>query len=294
MRWELATWWRSADSASFQVGIGITDDSGLVTIFLNPDATYNYIFSKTGFSNNVFSLNPASSDIFTVIMGGGQAGIIDKKTEVYSSTTYFITPTNASLSNNTDILFGFQVNSSQTITLISMNITGLNQTTGGNEQLTFQSNAGTGFISDTVNTQNFTRIFGYYSIQTADETITVTRDWVVGEFFEGDYSLFKQMKEFIGYDFSDFIRIILVLGSIFGLLLFLSGTEIIERPESQIMVVIMMIWACRLVGWLDTGLILISDNINITRLSQFGSQFGIAIVASCIAAWSIFRRVRVI
>jgi hypothetical protein len=270
--------------STITVASGSTDDSGFITFFLNPDSTYTGTFTKTGFPDNVFSFVP-TSDLRTVIMGGG-AQQIANGTIITRGLEYNITPTNTTLNNNTNITFGFNVTSNQTITLISMNIT--NST---NDQLLFTSTAGQGFISGVVNTTDNTKIIGRYLIQTANETITLTRIWIVGFEFEGDYSLYKQLRLFTDYGFSDFIRILMVILVIIGILVFMTATEITDSSESKIIVAVLLVWIFSVVGWLDTNLTVNSTNTGISKLAQFSNQFGIAILATAAGAFFIFRRV---
>jgi hypothetical protein len=285
----LATITRVIGGTSVNIGTGLTDSSGLISFFLNPSASYDYVFSKTGFDDNIFSLTPASSDIYVVTMGGGGSQNVSTGSQIVQNTTYAIFPVNSTLQNHTDVTFEFHVNSSQSINFMSMNLTN-----SSGFQLAFVSQASIGVITTTLNTGNHTRIIGFFEIQTANETIRATKIWIIGDFFEGDYSLNKQLRLFVNYDFNNFIRIALVLGSIFAVLLFLSGTEIIERPESQILVTILLIWVFSFVGWLDTGLIIDHPNQTVNILSTFSNKYGIAIVSSCFAAWAVLRKVKVI
>lgn len=261
-----------------------TDSSGLVSFFLNPDATYDYVFSKTGFADNIFSLNPNAVDTYTITMGS-EAQAIGNGTTIILNTTYEITPTNNTLRNNTDVLFGFNVTSTQPITFISMNIT---NSTGS--QLLFVSNSGTGFISGTLNTGNNTKLIGRFFVQTSEESFSVSKVWIIGDEFVGDYSITRQFRLFLDYEFSDFIRILLVIGAIIGVLIFLSGTETIETKESQIIIALLMIYAFSFVGWLDTGLVTNSTTSNVNKLAQFSSQYGIAIITTAVGAFFLLGR----
>lgn len=276
---------RDIGGTSRTIASDSTDDSGLVSFFLNPDQTYDYVFSRSGYPNNEFSLQPNSADTYTVIMGAGDVPI-GNGTEIGRNISYIITPTNSSLNNETDITFGFRVMGNSDVNLITMNIT--NAT---NSQLLFESNAGLGFISGDVHTGNLTRLQGFYSINTTDETIRLTRIWVVGETYAGDYSIFRQFTLFRNYEFSDFVRMLLVIATILGLMIFLSSKEIVETSESKIAVALILIWSFSVVGWLDTGMAISSANTNMNTLAQFGSQYGIAILSTGAGILLVFRRV---
>ena len=275
---------RVLEGSTITVASDFTDSSGFVSYFLNPDVSYSAVFSKSGFIDNVFSFIP-TADLRTIIMGGGIVDI-GNGTQILTNTTYTITPTNNTLQNNSNVLFGFNVTSSQTITLISMNITN-----SSGSQLNFTNNAGTGFISVNVNTGNLSKIIGYYIIQTSEETISVSKVWIVGTEFIGEYSLFNQLTLFNRYDFKDFMRILIILATILGTLIFMSSKEIIDTSESKVIVGILLIWGFSLVGWLDTGLIVNSAEENINTLGQLSNQFGIAILSTAVGVFFIFRRV---
>ena len=268
---------RTLSGSTISIASSLTDSSGIVVFFLNPDATYTGTFSKTGFVTNTFTFVPIT-DTRTVIMG--TSGVTTNGTQISLGTSYQTFPTNSSLLNNTNYLFGFNFTSSDTITLISMNITNENGT-----QLGFQSNAGQGFISETINTGDNTRIIGKFVIQTSNETIVFSRFWIVGTEFIGDYSLFKQLGLFLDYGFKDFTRLLIVIIVIMGLMIFLTAGQITDTSESQIAVLVILIWIFSLVGWLENPLV-----VSQTGIAQFSKQYGIAILTTTGAAFFILRR----
>ncbi|KKN65948.1 hypothetical protein LCGC14_0476510 [marine sediment metagenome] len=263
---------------------GFTDGSGFISFFLDPDETYTATFSKTGFADNTFSFVPAA-DTRTVVMGTGVA-VIGNGTTIARGLLYNITPINGTLANNTDVNFTLFVSSNETITLMSLNIT--NST---NTQLLFASQSSQGLISGIANTGNQTRLIGTYIIQTATETITVKRIWIVSIEFEGDYSIYRQLTLFTTYGFSDFMRILMVIFSISAIMIFLTRREVIDTSESKVIVATLLIWAFSLVGWLDTGLVSSTDSSGINRLSQLSNQFGVAIISTGVSTFFVLRRV---
>ena len=279
-----ATITRVLGGNTITVANGLTDSSGFATFFLDPNTAHTATFSKTGFTDNIFTFTP-STDLRTVVMGGG--GIISNGTIITRGTTYVISPLDSTLPNNTVITFTFNVTSNlTTITLISMNITN-----SSNSELLFVSNAGIGNLSGTLDTGNNTKLFGSYIIQTAEETISVTRIWLIFTTFAGDYSIFTQFtlakdNELI----TEFMRLLIVLSFMVAVLIFMNAGKIIETSESNIAVLLLMIWAFSIVGWLDTGLAVSTTNIGINRLGEFSNQFGIAIVMTGASILFIFRR----
>jgi len=273
---------RIIGGSSVTVASAFTDSSGFVNYFLNPDFSYGAVFSKSGYPDNSFSFTP-TTDIRTVIMGGGIT-VTGNGTQIMSNMTYKIFPTNSSLNNNTDYTFGFNVTSSQTITLISMNITN-----SSGEQLLFISNAGTGFISGVINTGNYTRLIGKFLIQTDSEEISFSRLWTVGIEYIGDYSIFKQLNLYLDYGFKPIWQYLIILGVILIVVIFMSTNETLDTSESKIIVVFLLIWAFSFIGWLDTGIVVDSGSAN--TLGQLSSKYGIAILSSGIAVFMIFRRI---
>ncbi len=272
---------RTFGGSLITTNIDYTDSSGLVVFFLNPDATYTATFSKSGFPDNTFTFVP-TSDTRIVTMGGGVSGI-SNGTQILSNTTYSIEPSNSSLVNNTLYTFSINVTSGQTITGVTMNIT------NGSDQLGYTSASDQGLISLSINTNNDTRIVGYYTISTSDETFTVTKIWTVGNEFVGDYSIFRQLTLFMDYSFSDFVRLILVLGVILGILIFLSAGDIVDSAENRILVGVLLVWAFSIVGWLDTGLVVTSAQPAINTLGEYSSKYGIAILSSAAGAFFVVR-----
>ncbi len=275
---------RVLNSVSVQIDSKQTDSSGFATYFLNPDISYSAVFSKLGFTSNSFTFTP-TTDIRTVIMGGGGVSAVGNGTQIAQNTTYSVTPTNATLLNNTQYDFSLTVSSTQTITFISMNITNAS----GNQVL-FNSNAGQGTILTAFNTGNNTKLIGRYVINTASESISFTKVWFIGNEFVGDYSIFRQFTLFMGYGFSDFIRFLLVLSMIIGVLIFMTAGEITDTSESKIAVSILMIWVFSLVGWLDTGIIVATTDVGVNSLGQFSNQYGIAMLTTAGGMFFILRR----
>ena len=272
---------------TIEVATGLTDGSGFATFFLNPDASHIGTFSKAGIPSVVLSFTPTTS-LRTITMGISQD--IGNTTIIPQTTEWFITPVNDTLLNETTYTFGFNVSSNQTITFISMNIT---NSTG--DQVVFQSNAGQGFISENFNTGNNTLLIGSYIIRTSSETITLSKRWNVYAFFIGDYSIFRQGKLYLDYEFSNFFRLLIVLASIIGIIIFLSTGEITDTSESKVIVGLLMVWAFSIIGWLDTGLVVATTDENVTsqninRLGVLSSQYGIALLSTVAGLFFVFRR----
>ncbi len=274
---------RIIGGTSFTIASGITDAAGLITFFLDPDESYTYVFSKTGFADNTFSLVPNQAEIYKVTMG--QAAVTGSFTSIGANLTYAIEPANATLINNTDFTFSFNVTLRSDITQTYFNITNIT----GDVLLTANGTGG-GFINGSLNTGNETRLIGYFVIETENETSTITKVWVVGDFFQGDYSLDKQLRLYLDYDFGDFFRILIVLATLMGIIIYMSTEETIDTTENKLIVAALILWAFSTVGWMDTGIVPVTTTGNLSALTTLANQFGIAFLFSVFAASYVGRR----
>lgn len=270
---------RTISGTPIQVSSDTTDDSGLVSFFLNPDFTYDYVFSKTGHVTNRFSIKPNSPDTYTILMPTVIAVNVSG-TLLSFNLTYEVLPTNLSLANQTTFNFGINVTTSQDISLVTFNLT--NQT---GEEVAFASSTSTGFTSVSFNTAENTRLIGRFIITVGNESITGNKVWVIGNDFVGDYSIFRQFTLFNDYEFSNFIRAMILLAILSGVMVYLSRAEILPSDESKVLVIMLLIWAFSIVEWLDTGFAIPGNS-----LSQLGSQYGIAILTSAAAFYFVGRR----
>ncbi len=256
-----------------------TDAAGLVTFFLNPDLNYDYIFSKTGFETNSFSLKPSSPDTYTIVMPSTTVGNVTG-TEITLNLTYSILPSNSTLDNQTTYDFGVNIATDRTVDLVTFNLT--NQS---GQQVAFVSSSSSGFTSVSFNTINNTRLVGRFVFTSGNETFSGSQVWIIGDIYIGDYSIYKQFSLFEEYEFSNFIRAIILLLIMSVIMVYLSRTEILPSDESKVLVVMLFVWAFSIVGWLDTGF---ANPGN--ALSEVGSKFGIAILTSFAAFYFVGRR----
>lgn len=262
---------------------GLTDSSGLIAFFLNPEETYSYSFSKSGFETETFSLMPNSLDTYFVTMGGGGTGITNG-TQISQNLSYYFLPSNLSLQNGTNYTFVFGVNSSRTLTTVSLNLTN-----SSGSQLAFLNRLGQGNVSTSLNTGNNTFIYGYASVSDGTETFTIVHIWQVNNDFIGDYSINRQLGLFSQYSFSAFTRIVLFLILLIGIMIFVSRNETLDTSESKIMIVILVTWMASYFHFLDIGLTVTASG-TIGTLAENASQYGIAIVTSAAGLGLIFRR----
>lgn len=267
---------RVIGSSTVSVTSGLTDSSGLVVFFLDPDATYTGTFTKSGYSSNIFSFVPVT-DTRYVTMG---TGTTISGSNISSGTDYEIYPLNSTLTNDTSYTFAFNVTSTSGIEFISMNITN-----SSGFQYAYQSNSGTGYISSVLDTGSNTTFYGKFEMRTSEENLTFTRLWRIGNIYEGEYSISKQGGLFLGYGFSDFIRFLIVLSVLFIVVVFMSGNEVSDNNESKVAVVLMLIWIFSSVGWLNNPAVTAD-----TGLAQFAKQYGIAMLSTVAGSFFFMRR----
>lgn len=268
---------RTLGSGIITVASFFTDSSGIVVYFLNPDVIYTATFSKGGFIDNTFTFVP-TTDLRFVTMG---TGVTVNGSDISIGTLYEITPIESTLTNNTLTTFGFNVTGNTEITFISMNITDGNGTSFG-----FDSTSGLGFISLIINTSSNATLTGIFEIRTDEENLTISKIWVIGNEFEGDYSISKQGKLYLQYEFSDFIRLAMVIFIMFGVVIFMSSNELADNNESKIAVVILMIWGFSVIGWLNNPAV-----VSTTGIAQYARQYGIAILSTAGTLFFFMRRI---
>lgn len=266
------------------IASGFTDSSGLIAFFLNPDDTYDYSFSKSGFTTVSFSLIPNSLDTYVITMGGGTTGITNG-TQISQNLSYVFLPSNLTLQNGTNYTFSFNVSSSRALTFSSFNIT---NSSGG--QLGFTSGSGVGILSLNVNTGNDTFIYGYGTIGEGTERFTIVHLWQINKDFIGDYSIQRQLGLFSQYNFSAFTRILLFLVFLIGIMIYVSRNETIDTSESKMVIVLAIVWIASIFHFLDIGLTVTASGA-IGSIAENASQYGIAILTSAAAMALILRRV---
>ncbi|GAG95107.1 unnamed protein product, partial [marine sediment metagenome] len=84
---------------------GTTDASGAITFFLNPDFTYTFTFTRSGFITFVTSLRPTTDRTITM----ATAEVVSES--ISTDTIYTITPSKNLLDNETFYNFSFKVES---------------------------------------------------------------------------------------------------------------------------------------------------------------------------------------
>ncbi|KKM82046.1 hypothetical protein LCGC14_1323570, partial [marine sediment metagenome] len=87
----------------------LTDDSGTVSFFINPDQSYIFTFTKSGFVTSTFTLTITDTEVRTITLESAAAAQV---TSFFASISYFFEPKNEILNNDTNINFRFNSTSS--------------------------------------------------------------------------------------------------------------------------------------------------------------------------------------
>ncbi len=216
-----------------------TDDSGLVTMWVNPNKDYTFQFVKVGYETFTVTLQPTSTEIYVITLSmEGVAANIPYATGV----TYSFDPTPGVLTNDTTYEFMFNLTSSY------WNVSDCSLTLkNGSTTLITNSSSFSGTACDiriTYNTGNYSRIISEATYQlngTATETVSV--EYRILDVYKGTFSLknfFDDLKAFSGAGFNDFTRMILVFIFIFSLVGFASSNLVgLRDPEA----LIVLFWA---------------------------------------------------
>ncbi len=237
----------------------LTDGSGFVRFFANPDVTYTFTFSKVGFATETFLLVPDPSTIRTIVLG-------EEVTEGFVSTgtgiSYSFSPSNIVLNNNTDYTFMFNMTSNTfgitNCTLFLKNSSGdiLSQSSSS-----FSTSACN--IAITYNTGNLTFIKSeakYTLDDDIDETFSL--QYKVQATYVGEFSLMNfidDVRDFGELGFNDFTRMFIA----FIIMLGIVGTAAFKFGVTEPEVLTILSWILVLlfsfVGWLTLGLDTIPD-----------------------------------
>lgn len=272
---------RNVGGTTVNIANGLTDASGLFAIYLDPTAQYDYVFSKAGYLSKTFSLTPNSNEpyaVYLALINGGATQI--NGSQIGTNKSVVITPSNSSLLNNTNYIFSLNVTGN--VNFIAFNITNLS-----GQQIAYVSGS-SGYISTTINTGNYSRLTGTFTIRSSTENYSFSKTWLITNYYVGSHSLFAVMTSWdqygFAYDYYRFIIIVLVMIVAVG---GLSKMEITDTSESKIGTGIFILWAFSYVNWLNIGIAAINPSAPFYVVQQFANQFGIAIVTTIIGLFAI-------
>jgi hypothetical protein len=246
---------RIISGETVEVANGLTDASGSVTFWLNPDFQHIFNFTKTGYDSATYIITPTQST-YTITLGGEA----QQETDCTRGVSYSIVPSNNFLDQDTEYDFSF---------IMSSNYWALNNFSASlyygddtliNSIVSTTQEGGT-IEFNNINTTNQTSMYMqyYYAVNNSICVSTLT-NWVVQSIDGRDYSiwnLFQQADTYIEADLygvkgdsgnSDFGRIVIA----FLIIILVAGVTIREYGIQSETALITILFG--LIAMLDFGL----------------------------------------
>ena len=232
------------------VEIQTSDGAGLVTFFANPDTTYTFTFSKTGYIILSTSLRPTTSEIYSIILDQTTQTITPS---ISAGIYYQFSPTNTVLNNLTSYDFMFNLTSSV------WNITGCtfslwNSSTNRLTDSTSTFNGSKCDITINYNTFNYTRyilIASYQLNGTYNDSYQI--NYKIISNYQGQYSLktfIDDINSFTDAGFNEATKAIIGFLLIFGIVAYLSYKGIIGiTDEVTVLIIIILTVLVSSFGW---------------------------------------------
>lgn len=267
-----------------------TDQAGFFLMWLNPDFQHTMTFEKTGCTTLVRTINPTSSDVYTVLMdcgllAGGENITSWNETAIINDLIYTIEPISSFLNNNTVYNFKITVESTNSVD-VTMNLTLANGTV-----LHTESGSGTNIIlSENINTDGYTSIVGRFTFSNVNETYVITKIWSIDNYYTGDFSLNSFMTYFGDIDniaIWKWIRALIMIATLLGvgfLLYTQSGTDALDSAFPAIIGITLLIWIFSFAGWLTIGTSTtrLTDPQGILNYQSIINQYVIALLTTII------------
>lgn len=225
---------RTIGGVSSTIEKELSDDSGLMTFFVNPDVTYNFVFSKTGSGSQTLNLRVTTTEIITITLGSTAT---EQVLPFATGIIYKFSPENIILNNNTNQKFIFNLSTSfWNLTSCAFEI---RNDTGLMNQISGFSNRTQCDIDLTINTGNITNISVTATyVLNGTQRINVSRFYIMSPQYVGEASLkvfFNDLKAFNNAGFDNSTRMILaflVILSIVGLAA--RSTPMLREPTAFI------------------------------------------------------------
>lgn len=261
---------------------GSTDGSGLVTIWLDPDVTYDFVFSKSGYTSFSTSLRVTTTEIYTVELSSPSTSINES---AYVGVLYHFLPDVAVLVNGTGYGFNFSLNVSG-VSLSDCDFYLYNQSNLLSSVVgSFDSDSC--FASISFNTANYSSILAKAVYVVANKEYVLSREYGVLWSYEGQFSLKNFLDDVSGLGvagFDSFTRMFLALIVIFVVVAGASFWLGYLDEEVLIPVVVGGVWFFSYVGWFYVDLVSIP--------TVFAKKYIIAVVVSFVAGAFLLERVR--
>lgn len=227
---------------------GITDDTGLLTLWLDPDDSHSFTFIKEGFQVSEFSIRPSSPDTYQIAMIPTGTTDVGNGTDIVVGLNYEILPSQLTLEPQINHVFSFNVSRVEGVDNFTM-ILSTNGTT-----IFSGSNVGNGIISTIINTSSNSSIFGEYTINLGNETLQLTKSWTIINITTGDFSLkawinFGNELEFnsLWWGLFRYLFMMIVLLSIAYGFYYLDP---FDSSSASLVAAIIVVWLFGTFGWL--------------------------------------------
>lgn len=243
---------KTIDGQLVTIESDITDGSGLVTFFADPNTDYTFDFSKTGFGTVTTVIRPTSSEIYNIVMGGSSPGTAINYS-YYTGLKYDFSPDGIVLNNDTRYNFTFNITSSYwNITDCYIEIKDENFTGITSDQGTFSSTLCQANVNYTTTNLSILRVLGLVEI---NEIVNLTFDpaYRVQETYQGEASLktfLDDLKGFQGAGFSTFTLMTIAFLIIIVATGAISAFAGIQNIDGVIILFVSLVWLFSYIGWL--------------------------------------------
>ena len=255
---------RVVGGSTITIEVEESDDSGLMTFWLDPDVTYTFIFSLEGFTTESVDLRVTTGEIFTVTLGGGLA--ISNNQSFETGIISSFSPSNIILQNNTNYTFMFNMTSIYwTITDCTLFIQ------NGSTVLTSSSSSfddDSCDIAISYSTANLDTIISKVVYSLNGTEISKQREYRIRFTYEGDFSLknfMDDLKAFGQAGFNDFTRIVIAFIIITSIIASLSIKAGLREPISMTILTLGLVWFFSFLGWMTINY----DSIPTEWLKQY-------------------------
>jgi len=165
---------RTINGDDVQVGIGTTGADGGVTLWLNPDFSHDFTFTKSGFTTLETSFAPTQS-AYTITLSGGVSATTGY--DYSRGISYFIKPPDGELINNTIYNFNYTLFSSYwEVTEFGFSL----KLRNGTILTSTNANTNGGIVGVDFNVSNYSSfLMNYYYVINSTYTNFTTHTWYV-------------------------------------------------------------------------------------------------------------------
>lgn len=246
---------REINGEDVLVGSGVTDSSGGITYWLNPNFLHDFYFVLSPYPTFTTSLFPTQTS-YTISLGSADESNVSNLNQ---GITYSVKPISDYLSNGTYYLFNFTLNSS----FWSLDEFGFNITNQDGDLISSNSSTSSfgGVLQNNVSTgSNESFIMNYYWVVNGT-TITASRSWLIIDLSGAGFSIANLVSRFSSYASLGFFGIDdFGIGLIcFILILAVTGTIRVTHGISDVAVLVGIMFS--LVALLDVSFSLIPNPV---------------------------------